>query len=296
MSNQSDPPKGLILEDLPEQSPPGDGEGSAGDEVSAEAPEAFGAWLRSQREMRSISLREVADTSKVSYRYLEALEKEDFDLLPAPVFARGFLRQYARYVGLDPDEVINFFLAAQNPDPFPEEPVGVMEGPPSNSWATGLVLAVLVLAFLAIVLALSFRTRRDEVLESVPPPIVAPTPAPVLIVEETPPPAVESRPPIPEVPLVLVLDFLQDCWVESRADTAATTSQLYVQGESLRLTADERITLKLGRADGVRAELNGMSFELAAEPGKSVTRMEIDLQTAAALAAELEAGRSQSGE
>ena len=57
--------------------------------------DSFGGWLRQQREIRGISLREIADASKISIRYLEALETGRFSMLPAPVFAKGFLRQYA---------------------------------------------------------------------------------------------------------------------------------------------------------------------------------------------------------
>ena len=49
--------------------------------------------------MREISLRDIAERTKISLRYLEAMEADRFDLLPAPVFAKGFLREYARYVG-----------------------------------------------------------------------------------------------------------------------------------------------------------------------------------------------------
>lgn len=81
--------------------------------VDAEAV-PFGGWLRRQRELRQVSLREIADVTKISIRYLEALEEDRFDVLPAPVFAKGFLREYARYVGLDPDEVVNTYLTAQD--------------------------------------------------------------------------------------------------------------------------------------------------------------------------------------
>ena len=81
----------------------------------------FGTWLRSQREARGVSLREIADSTRISLRYLEALEMDRFDALPAPVFARGFLREYARVVGLDADEVVNLFLVAANAGQSPEE-------------------------------------------------------------------------------------------------------------------------------------------------------------------------------
>ena len=74
--------------------------------------ENFGPWLQQQREVREIDRREVADASKISVRYIEALETNRFEVLPAEVFTKGFLRQYAVYVGLDPEEVVNYYLAA----------------------------------------------------------------------------------------------------------------------------------------------------------------------------------------
>jgi cytoskeleton protein RodZ len=78
-----------------------------------DAGTSFGTWLRRQREARQISLREIAERTKISFRYLEAMEEDRFETLPAPVFAKGFLREYARYVGLSPDEVVNHYLSVQ---------------------------------------------------------------------------------------------------------------------------------------------------------------------------------------
>ncbi len=100
--------------------PQDNGDERAEDLPLAAEPESFGTWLRRQREVREIDLREIADSSKVSMSYLRAFEEDRFDVLPAPLFAKGFLRQYARYVGLDPEEVVNFYLAARQPES--EEP------------------------------------------------------------------------------------------------------------------------------------------------------------------------------
>ena len=54
---------------------------------------SFGTWIKRQREARGIELREISDHTKISIRYLEALEVDRFDVLPAPVFTKGFLRQ-----------------------------------------------------------------------------------------------------------------------------------------------------------------------------------------------------------
>ena len=73
---------------------------------------AFGEKLRKQREQRGISLDAVCATTKISIRMLRAIEDERFDQLPGGVFNKGFVRAYARQVGLDEDEAIADYLAA----------------------------------------------------------------------------------------------------------------------------------------------------------------------------------------
>jgi len=73
---------------------------------------AFGEKLRKQREQQGISLDAVSDTTKISIRMLRALEEEHFDQLPGGVFNKGFVRAYARQVGLNEEEAIADYLAA----------------------------------------------------------------------------------------------------------------------------------------------------------------------------------------
>ncbi len=65
---------------------------------------SVGSYLRQERERRNISLESVAKVTRITLQNLEALERDDFRLLPAPVFTRGFLRTYAAYLGIDPKE------------------------------------------------------------------------------------------------------------------------------------------------------------------------------------------------
>jgi flagellar biosynthesis protein FlhG len=67
--------------------------------------------LRRVREARGVTLREISVRSKVGVRFLEYLEQERFDMLPAPVYIRGFLHEYARAVGLDPRRTADDYLA-----------------------------------------------------------------------------------------------------------------------------------------------------------------------------------------
>lgn len=78
----------------------------------------FGAKLREARERRGLSLRVIADTTKISVGFLEALEKNDISRLPGGIFSRAFVRAYANEVGLDPEQTIAEFITR-----FPVETV-----------------------------------------------------------------------------------------------------------------------------------------------------------------------------
>ncbi len=73
---------------------------------------AFGEKLRKQREQRGIALDAISNTTKISTRMLRAIEDEQFDQLPGGVFNKGFVRAYARHVGLDEEEAVTDYLAA----------------------------------------------------------------------------------------------------------------------------------------------------------------------------------------
>ena len=73
---------------------------------------AFGEKLRKQREQRGIELDAISNTTKIGTRMLRALEEEHFDQLPGGVFNKGFVRAYARHVGLDEEEAVAGYLAA----------------------------------------------------------------------------------------------------------------------------------------------------------------------------------------
>jgi cytoskeletal protein RodZ len=87
----------------------------------------FGTFLRLAREQRGVSLQELAVTTKISARVLEALERNDPSKLPGGIFSRAFVRAYAREVGLDPDVAVASFVSA-----FPDES-GADEMPATTS-------------------------------------------------------------------------------------------------------------------------------------------------------------------
>jgi len=68
--------------------------------------ESVGEFLKRERELRQITLEEVAEGTKISIRRLRSIEADQFDDLPAEVFVRGFIRSYAEYIGIDPTDAL----------------------------------------------------------------------------------------------------------------------------------------------------------------------------------------------
>src|SRR4030095_7604112 len=71
---------------------------------------SLGEELKRERELRDISLKEISEATKISIRFLEALEHNTFDILPGGIFNRGFIRSYARFIGVDGEEMVNAYL------------------------------------------------------------------------------------------------------------------------------------------------------------------------------------------
>ena len=74
--------------------------------------ESLGQRLRQEREARNVSLEEIASATKIVPRYLEALENDRLDIMPGGFFIKGIIRNYARAVGLDPEEVLDRYKSA----------------------------------------------------------------------------------------------------------------------------------------------------------------------------------------
>jgi Helix-turn-helix domain/Domain of unknown function (DUF4115) len=96
---------------------------------------AFGEKLRKQREQQGVTLDVISGTTKISTRMLRALEDEHFDQLPGGVFNKGFVRAYARQVGLDEEEAIADYLAAVRESQHPAHSASPDLHPPTSDRA-----------------------------------------------------------------------------------------------------------------------------------------------------------------
>jgi cytoskeleton protein RodZ len=75
---------------------------------------SFGEKLKREREMRAITLEEIAEATKIGTRSLRALEEEHFDQLPGGIFNKGFVRAYARFLGIDEEQAVADYMTATN--------------------------------------------------------------------------------------------------------------------------------------------------------------------------------------
>ncbi len=150
-----------------------------GGEASTVCPPTVGGRLRSAREAKGLSISEVAETLKLGAGQVEALENNHWQALPGPTFIRGFVRNYGRLVGLDPEQLmqeLNATLDIKRPDlVLPEsthvdmpEPVGRVQKRDYALPFFGLVLVVLaVLVYFLLPDDLGrLRSGVDSILQS----------------------------------------------------------------------------------------------------------------------------------
>ncbi len=119
----------------------------------------FGERLQREREMRGITLDDIAEATKIGTRMLRALEEEQFDRLPGGIFNKGFVRAYARYLGIDEEQAVaDYQSALKQNEPtgeparagLPEDRTEVIEENETSSRApAGALVLLLVLAVAA---------------------------------------------------------------------------------------------------------------------------------------------------
>ena len=219
---------------------------------------SFGERLRRERELRGVSLRDMAETTKISLRFLKALEDDRVDLLPGGLFPRAFVRQYARHLGLDAERLVAEFLYDHGglPESGPLPRRG-HDAPPR-----GGVFVVLVCAGLAL-LGLLKAGSREAAPAAGPEAAAPPSPPPIASVY-TPEPSAPAPAPASEG-LVLTLRAEQSCWVEVSADGERVLNRVLGAGEIATLQAAGELVLSVGNA-------GGLSFSVNNRPGVSLGR------------------------
>ena len=216
---------------------------------------SFGENLRRERELRGVNLRDIADATKISVRFLQALEQDRVDVLPGGIFQRSFVRQYAKHLGLDPDRMVTEFDHVYGAEPA----VPKTAAPPRRRSDGRPLLVVAGLLLLVGVGFLAWKTSRPAPpAESAQPSVMAPPPTsfPPDRVYPPPTPTPNAAPPAGEG-LVMRLTAKEDCWTAVQADGARVLDRIVKAGETLTLNAQKEIVLSVGNAGGITYTLNG---------------------------------------
>ena len=130
---------------------------------------SFGEQLRLAREARGITLRQISDQTRISIRYLEAIEADDYKRLPGGIFNRSFIKSYAKQIGFDEKEAVEGYLRTAREQGEPDEVATtpyrshVYTDGGSRSPLITLLLTILILAILSlgVYAALHWYQRRE---------------------------------------------------------------------------------------------------------------------------------------
>lgn len=271
---------------------------------------SFGEKLQREREMRGVTLEEIAEATKIGTRNLRALETNDFDKLPGGIFNKGFVRAYARYLGIDEEQAVADYLAASGQaeapatGPLPEIPPTVKLSVRRRSPWRLVVLGVLLLAaaYLGWRTYLQRGARAEETIAYTPPTAESkaapaastagavdssqpanhastapsdtaqpsPTPAPAASAPAAQPAAAPPE-AAPTGGFTLDVRAKQDCWVAITVDGKYQGDHLMKAPSQQSLHANREVVLTVGNAGGLEFSLNGQPLPRQGLPGQKRT-------------------------
>ncbi len=251
-------------------------------------PEAIGAYLRQERERQEMTLEEVSEATKIRRSYLEAMEIGQLDRLPGPVYARGFLRNYARLLNLPAADLVqgyNRYWESQGENEEEKgdaaaepEPGGGLSTPRfTPRTLTVVILALVVIAGYVVVSAMLEPTDTpepapiaEESPEEEPEPEEPPEPEPepetrITQTEDTPGAAAFEVSPGPVTITIATLPG-ERCWVRVESNGEVYEETLEPEQER-EFQAEEALLMRVGNAGGLTLQVNDKDLGSAGDPG-----------------------------
>jgi len=251
--------------ELPEQRemPVIDDAGLADEVVSSQT---LGQILRQERELRDIPLDRIEEATRIRAAQLRAIEDDRLEALPAEAYARGFVRTYAEYLGLNGDDVVAIFneqwnRSAHRAEPAPPQtPVSVARSSRTGLFSLWVALACLLLAGSAVLYLIGGSGGGHA---ASPPTTHAPSTQPVTDPTTS---ATQSPPPAQPAGVRMTVTAAQgSCWLEARRGSAGGTllaERTLAPGQAVRLHG-RRVWLRLGDPTSVRLRVNGRTLSTA---------------------------------
>lgn len=259
---------------------------------------SFGAKLKQQRELRGVTLEQISESTKIGSRFLRALEDDRFDQLPGGIFNKGFVRAYARSVGLDEEETVAGYLEATGAAPEQAEaPIALPEirgdaapEPSELPWGT----LALVLLLVALALAVWGFHSRQAASRSQPPAAGGPgvslpeKSAAGSSLSQIATPAARQKPSelLPAKPsgsahgtsnsaagqpVNLQIRLRKDSWISIVADGKQITRGTIPADSERSVHASNQVVVRAGNVGVVDFELNGKKLPAQGGDGEAKT-------------------------
>jgi len=237
---------------------------------------ALGDEFRAAREARHLSLSDVSEQIHIRSVYLQSIEDEDWSAIAAPVYVRGFIRTYARFLGLDSEDAVERYneLLGDSPAAMPG-PMYI--GPPSSAgpsiWVW--IAAVAALALVAFVGYSYYQFQAGQranttvqVSATATPSLADVTPAPASRVILTTPAA---SPGLATTAGSIAIRVRQDSWLRISVDGVQKVAGIVPAGTE-KLFHGKSATVRVGNAAGVDVVVNGKDVGILGAAGDVVER------------------------
>jgi hypothetical protein len=235
--------------------------------------------LRYAREQLGLSLRDVADRTRIRVAILEAIENHDIDRLPPPIFTRGFVKAYAREIGLDPEAAAAQYAPPGAP---PGHGTQIHQGRADNRHgayslfeperSTLVTAALVVVAGLIFVLADIWRPSPAENTASSP---VVATAEEGALIRNAVATIGETRRTLAAVPRTrnMRIDLAPRgaCWIEATADGERVIYKLLNGGDRYAIEGYEDLILKVGDPSALIYTINGATGRPLGPAGQPTT-------------------------
>ena len=217
----------------------------------------IGSTLRETRVRRKTTLQQAEDDTKIRVKYIQAMENDDFDLMPSAAYVKGFLRTYSDYLGLDANVMIEEYRSRFEPNEE-HEPFGgnsALGRPPAHRRRNTLTfIAVICLLIIGVLYVIGRGNSTGK----------PPTPPPVTVISPTPrtTPTAHHTTTATARFTVRLAAVGGACWVQVRT-TGITGPVIYestmAQGQSHTVKTRQPIYLRLGVPAYVSITVNGRS-------------------------------------
>lgn len=236
---------------------------------------SLGIRLRELREAKGVSLDDIARSTRVGKRHLEALETDNWSELPSPVFVKGFIRAYCEFLEGSPDEALAEYRMAVGETVKPERLQTAAHSQPSRRFGPLMVSLVLFIALGGSLFALRTGLKGSQL----PAPVranteSAPAPAPVAAatlppVQPAPTAAMEEKPAAQR----LVVRAIEPTWIRVQVDEGQVAEELMQVGAVREWTAAKKFVITVGNAGGLEVDLNGRRMPPLGAKGAVIQRL-----------------------